>query len=311
MTVFDAHCDTMQRITDFGGNIFENPYHFDLKRIRAQELSYIQVFAAFINKKNDKLTPFFRCKRIIETYRHQTEHNQDIISHCNSSNDINTALKANKIGALLSIEGGDAIEGNLENLRYFYNEGVRIMTLCWNYDNEICGGIDENKSGLTNFGQKVVAEMNRLGMVVDVSHSSEKTFWDVLCETQKPIIASHSNAKKIRNHKRNLEDEQIKAIINNGGCVGINFCREFLSDENGSVTDILKHIEHILALGGENNIGIGCDFDGVEFLPEGIDGVQNILVLADEMKKIGYSESLIKKIYSDNFLNVIKKILIL
>ncbi len=310
MVVFDAHCDTLQKITDFGGNVFKNPYHFDITRVLQQELDFVQVFAAFIDREKDRPMSFNRCSDLINTYYKQINRFCDKIMHCNSANDIEIALKSNKTAALLSIEGGDAIEGSLDNLYHFFNRGVRIMTLCWNYDNEICGGIEGSGKGLTDFGINIVKKMNTLGMTIDVSHGSEKTFWDVLDETKSPIIASHSNAKKICNHKRNLNDKQITAIIENGGCIGINFCPEFVSENKCDVSDILKHIEHILGLGGKNNIGIGSDFDGVESLPQGIDGVQNICVLADEMRRIGYSELLINKLYSGNFLNVMKKNLI-
>ncbi len=310
MTVFDAHCDTVQRICDFGGNIVDNLYHIDLNRLDLYD-GYIQIFAAFIDKENDNLPPFKRCNQLIDRYFYEIDKAQDRVCHCLNSEDISMALNKCRLAALLSIEGGEALEGKIENLNYFYERGVRAMTLTWNYSNEISGGIGEKQgAGLTDFGRSVVSKMNELGMLIDVSHISEKGFWDVIDATECPIAATHSNAKKLCSHPRNLSDEQICAIIKNGGCIGVNLYSEFIGGDRCSIKDVLAHIEHILALGGENNIGFGCDFDGMSSLPEGVEGVQDIYKLFDEMQKCGYTDLLIKKIASGNFLSLCKKILI-
>ena len=143
--------------------------------------------------------------------------------------------------------------------------------------------------------------------MIDVSHISEKGFWDVLETTKKPILATHSNVKAICGHRRNLSDEQICAIIKNGGCIGVNLYSEFLSDMGADINDIFRHIEHILALGGENNIGLGSDLDGMDSLPNGIKGIEDIYKIFEEMQERGYSEMLIKRISSNNFLDVMQK----
>lgn len=310
MTVFDAHCDTVQKITDFGGNIVDNSYHIDLNRLNLYG-GYIQIFAAFIDKESDTLPPFKRCNQLIDRYLSEIGKVKDKITHCLNSKDIKSALSEGRIASLLSIEGGEALEGQIENIEYFYKCGVRAMTLTWNYTNEISGGIgDLNNGGLTYFGKSVVSKMNKLGMLIDVSHISEQGFWDVIEATKCPIAATHSNAKKLCQHPRNLSDEQICAIIKNGGCIGVNLYSEFIGGDKCSIKDVINHIEHILALGGENNIGLGCDFDGMSKLPEGIDGVQDIYKLFDEMQRCGYADLLINKISSGNFLNLCEKILI-
>lgn len=310
MTVFDAHCDTVQKICDFGGNLVENEYYIDINRLNLYD-SYIQIFAAFIDKESDTLPPFERCNQIINQYIYEISDAYNKIAHCLDFDDIKSALDKGKIASLLSIEGGEALNGKIENLHYFYGRGVRAMTLTWNYTNEIAGGIcDEKGGGLTDFGKKVVSEMNNTGMLIDVSHISEQGFWDVIETTQKPIAATHSNAKKICSHPRNLTDEQICAIIKNGGCIGVNLYSEFLGGGRCTIKDVINHIEHILALGGEDNIGLGCDFDGMSKLPEGIDGVQDIYKLFDEMNRCGYADLLINKIASGNFLNLCEKILL-
>ena len=310
MKIFDMHCDTLQKLTDLGGNIGENFYHFDINRAKLTDVDYIQTFVAFIDRESDSLPPFERCRQLIDTYYNQIQKNKEKIMHCNNMNDIKTALDSKRVAAFLSIEGGEAIEGDVEKLKFFYQNGVRIMTLCWNYDNEICGGIENNNCGLTHFGKRVVEKMNTMGMLIDVSHASEQSFWDVIEASKKPLAATHSNAKKICDHKRNLTDEQICAIIKSGGCIGINFYSEFVSENRCKISDLLKHIEHILSLGGENNIGIGSDFDGMNHLPQGINGVEDICKLTKEMQRCGYSDLLIKKIMAGNFLNLMKKILV-
>ena len=312
MTVFDAHCDTIQRITDMGGNLFNNPYHFDILRIKAQKTRYIQIFAAFINKKADKLTPYLRFKQLADRYFEEIENNKEHISHCISSTGIKDTVSQGKIAAILSVEGGETIEGDIEKLRAIYDRGVRVMTLTWNFSNEISGSIGEkDASGLSEFGKKVVLEMNKLGMLIDVPHISEKGFWDVMEISKAPIAATHSNAKSVCDNARNLDDEQIRAIIKNGGCIGVNMYSKFVSNgTNCSIKDVLKHIEHILSLGGEDHLGLGCDFDGIDFMPCEMKGAEDLYKIFDEMQRLGYSNCLIKKIFSDNFLNLLEKILI-
>jgi membrane dipeptidase len=272
--------------------------------------NHIQLFAAFIDKKADNLPPFERCNQLIDCYHSEIKKNKDRISHCISYEEIDSALKNNKTAALLSIEGGEALSGDIDNLKLFYDKGVRLMTLCWNYENEICDGIGERRGrGLTEFGKAVVNEMHRLGMIIDVSHISEKGFWDIIDIAQAPISATHSDVFKLKDHKRNLNDEQIKAIIKNNGCIGINLYSEFLSSEPCKISDVIRHIEYILALGGENNIGIGCDFDGMDSLPKEISGIEDVEKIPDTLLSLGYSEELVKKITHKNFLRLIKQVL--
>ena len=302
--IFDAHCDTIQKLCDSKKSLFENDCHVMLKKM--QHNPHIQVFAAFTDSQNDILPPFERGNELIDYYFAEIQKNRDKVLHCTTLDEIICATKMGKIAALISIEGGETLKGDIRNLDYFYKRGVRLLTLCWNYNNEICGSIgSEENLGLSDFGKDIIARMNHLGMVVDVSHSSERTFWDVLEHTKKPVVASHSNVFSLKSHKRNLKDEQIKAIIKNNGCIGINFYSEFLCDGKGQIADVLRHIEYILALGGENNIGFGSDFDGMSLLPDGIDGICGIEKIIEELLKLGYSEELVKKIASDNFLRVL------
>jgi membrane dipeptidase len=200
------------------------------------------------------------------------------------------------------------LEGNIKNLDCFYNLGVRSICLTWNHKNEIASGNGaEVDTGLTPFGVEVVSKMDEMGMIIDLSHISEKSYYDVLAISKKPVICSHSNAKKICNHKRNLTDDQLVSLKRIEGVTGINFYPTFLNnDETASVKDIINHIEYISGLIGIDYIGIGADFDGVDSLPEGISGVQDLEKVFNELLKLNYSEENVKKIAGKNFLRVIK-----
>ncbi len=229
----------------------------------------------------------------------------------NNINVIKTAKDVEKGGALLSVEGGNALCGRLSALRMLYKLGVRSLTLTWNGRNELGVGASEGEdaAGLTDVGKNVVSLMNKLGMIVDVSHLSEKGFWDVAKTSDKAFIASHSNAKKLCGHWRNLTDEQIKEIIKRNGFIGINFCSDFLREGGSKISDIMRHIEHILSFGGENVVGFGGDFDGVDDLPEGIFGVQDMEKIINELLKQNYHETVINNILYGNLDRTLKLIL--
>ncbi len=297
----DAHCDTIQKICDNNKCLRENDLHIDLKRLG--NMKHIQVFAAFIDKEKDPVSPFKRANQLIDCYFDEIRKNSDSIEHTINTTQAKECVSKGKTAAFLSIEGGEALEGDINNLEYFYERGVRVLTLAWNYDNELC-----TKNGLTSFGKEVVNRMNQLGMLIDVSHIPEKGFWDVAGISQMPICASHSNAFSVKAHKRNLTDEQIKTIIKAEGCIGINLYTEFLKDGVCKTEDVFKHIDHILALGGENAIGLGADFDGMDSLPEGIHGIESIPYLAELMEKHNYQSNTIEKIMSSNFLALFDKV---
>lgn len=208
-----------------------------------------------------------------------------------------------QIGTLLTIEGGDALDGHLEMLDIFHRLGVRLMTLTWNHRNEIADGVKETYGcgGLTGFGREVVQEMNRLKMIVDVSHISEAGFWDVMRHTKLPAMASHSNAKSICGHPRNLTDEQIIALRDAGGFVGLNFFTDFLVNEGESrIRDLIRHIDHFASLDALGILGFGSDFDGIERAPAEIRGPQDVQRIFDALLQAGYSERQVKDIAFDN-----------
>lgn len=311
MIIVDTHCDTVTKIMEKRENLYANKSHIDIERL-SEAGSYVQFFAAFIEPVYCQAYAMKRAIQIFDKYFEQLEIYKDSITSCCNYSDIMNAIKNKKVAAVLSIEGGDALQGDLSALRVFYRLGVRSICLTWNHRNEIADGVADAASGggLTPFGRDVVKEMNRLGMIVDVSHLAEKGFWDVVDTSKAPIIASHSNAKKICGHRRNLTDEQIMALKDNGGVMGINLCPGFLNDSGkAALKDIIAHIEYIEGLSGPDHIGLGADFDGIDETPEGVEGVQHMERILNELQKLNYSQEVIEKLAGGNFLRVIKEVM--
>lgn len=305
-SLIDTHCDTIKKAFDQNGSLFKNTFHVDLDRCNFSE--YTQFFAAFIH-------PMYKDRAhehaidLIGKFKTEVKESNGKIAFCKSFADY--LENKGKIKAFLSLEGGDPI-GDLETLDYFYDEGIRLIALTWNHSNHIAGGADdvEGKCGLSDFGKCVVERMDEIGIITDVSHLNDRSFWEVLECSKKPVIASHSNSRKICNHRRNLTDEQFLAIKERNGYVGINLYPPFLNESGvAKISDVISHIEHFLSLGGENNIGIGADFDGVESLPHGITGFWDIYKIFDEMLRNGYSEDIINKISHTNMERVLQEIL--
>jgi membrane dipeptidase len=298
--IFDAHCDTLDVL---GMQTLKSVQsHFNLEKASRYK-SYTQVMAVFVDKSSHK-NPYMRALGLIERYYIEIK-NQNIQTVLSKED-----LTSDKIRMILGIEGGEAIEGSAERLVEFYNLGVRLIGITWNTPNALCGTNTQEGigTGLTEKGKTMIKKMEELGMMIDVSHMSEKGFYDVLELAEKPFIASHSNAKGVCPHSRNLTDGQFKALCGTGGVAGINLCPLFLGESPG-ISTVIKHIEHFLSLGGEDNIGIGADFDGIDALPQGISGSESLYLILDEMLKQNYSESLVKKIAFKNFNNVFFKVL--
>jgi len=308
--IIDAHCDTALSAYEQSAEIYRNNFQLDIERL-LKSGERVQFFAAFADPslyKNNSLT---RVLAIIDKVYQAHEQYKAQFSVCTSTQQIGQALKKGRVAAILSVEGGECLNGELSVLRQLYRLGVRSMLLTWNYRNLLADGAEVlNGAGLTAFGKEVVSEMNRLGMIIDVSHLCEASFHDVISLTTKPVIASHSNARAVCDHCRNLYDAQLLDIKANGGVVGINFYPQFLNQSGkASIDDVVRHIEHICSLTGEDHIGIGSDYDGIECTPEGLEGTQCLPALFDRLAQLNYSTRLIEKIAGLNFMRVIKQII--
>ena len=291
MRVFDAHCDTISELYGKKQDFAKNSLHIDFERMKKYE-GYTQVFAIFTAPENRKNAKEYE-EALIDLFYEQMQGNGICI--CKNYSDYKAAKMPYR--AFLSIEGAEGIEKE-EDLLYLKQKGVFMIAPVWNFRNKIaCGVMEEEDTGLSKFGKKIIAKMDKLGIILDVSHMSPKSFYDAVKIFKKPICASHSNLKAVTNHPRNLTDEQFIIIKNSGGVAGINLYPPFLGE------DIKAHIDRFLALGGEDNIGLGCDFDGVDKLPHGIGGIEDIEKLICELP---YSRQIREKFAEKNFLRVIK-----
>jgi membrane dipeptidase len=247
------------------------------------------------------------------------------ISLCRTRAEIDAAVSHNQIAFVLAIEGGEPLQDGVESLRVFYQLGVRVLGLTWNQRNLLAEGVGEERAagGLTELGREVVLEANRLGVLLDVSHLSVKSFWDLIETSEAPIIASHSNAKALCGHRRNLDDAQIKALAEKGGVIGVNGVADFLDNDKrqASIERVLDHIDHIAQLVGIKRVALGPDF--VDYLREGPGsfvgdeeivaptGFENITAMPNVtagLLRRGYSEDEARGVLGGNFLDVLTRV---
>lgn len=299
MQLFDIHCDTLYECLTKDKNINENDLNISLEKAKVFD-RWCQVFAIWIpdNRRGSEAVKLF--DSAADLLERQIEKYSDRIRQCKSGQDI--AKDDGKAVAILSVEGGAAASGTIEGIRHLHDRGVKLITLTWNGANEIGNGCEISDSkGLTLFGRQAIEEMKRLKMIIDVSHLNDVCFWDVAEIDDICFIASHSNSRTFCNHRRNLTDKQFLAIKDRGGLVGINFHSAFLAEEGRSqFSDILKHIEHFLSLGGEKTVCLGSDFDGGIVLPSGLESIEKTEDLANFMLKHSYKEQLVCDIFYNN-----------
>jgi membrane dipeptidase len=291
MRIFDAHCDTVSQMYEKNQGFSKNSLHIDFERMKKYD-AYTQVFAIFTEPENRINAKEYE-ETLIDLFYEKMQKNGVCV--CRNYSDYKTVKSPYK--AFLSIEGAEGITEENDLLR-LKKRGVFMIAPVWNFKNKIaCGVMEEEDTGLSDFGKKIIARMDSLGIILDVSHMSPKSFYDAVKIFKKPICASHSNLKAVTNHPRNLTDEQFLIIKNSGGVAGINLYPPFLGKS------VKAHIDRFLELGGEDNIGLGCDFDGVEELPHGIGGIEDIEKL---IKELPYSTKIREKLAEKNFLRVIK-----
>ncbi len=298
--IIDLHCDSLYKaVTD---KIPLDSKALDVQLVTDGKFG-IQCFAIWLP---DTFSPSQAEKTIFSAYRVlKAECERLSVNLVISFKNIREDIKKNSRNAIFTIENGLCINGKIENVKRFALLGVRMMTLTWNSHNEIGDGAGvETPNGLTEFGRQVIIEMEKHGMIVDVSHASDKLFYDVASVSSRPFIASHSNSRSITCNRRNLTDEQFMIIMERGGISGLNFHSEFLNNnsQKASMYDILRHAEHFLSIGGENTLALGTDFDGCT-LPEDIFGSSSMSAVYEMFLKHNYSETVVKKIFYENALN--------
>lgn len=284
MRLFDMHCDTLYRAYTEKSTLFDDSFHISFNKIKGIS-PYIQCLAVWIpdEYRGEAAWQLF-CGCVGQLKR---ELSGTGITWCRNAEDIKRVCDEKGTGIILTVEGGAVLGGDLSKLQTIYDMGVRMMTLTWNGRNELGDGIGETADGgLTDFGRECVHEMERLGIIVDISHAGERLFWNVAEITTKPFVASHSNIRAVTPHRRNLTDEQFRELIRRGGITGLNFCGEFLNKNktNANLYDIIKHAEYFLSLVDEKNIAMGGDLDGAD-IPTDMLGIESMHELNDMFVK--------------------------
>lgn len=307
MNIIDLHCDTAMRLLYENLSLKESICKIDINKLQKGE-SLAQTFAFFVelNLVKDPLDEF---NRMYNNFLNEINKNNGDIQIVRNYDEIIQSKKDGKIGALLSIEEGEVLKGSLDNLKDVYNKGIRLITLTWNFKNSL-GYPNKEKSfmnnGLTSKGKEVVEGMEHYKMLPDCSHLSDGGFWDLVDICKKPFIATHSNAREVTSHSRNLTDKMIKALANKGGVMGLNFCNAFLCNkEIPTINDIIKHAKHIRNVGGIDVLALGTDYDGIENEVE-IQNIGEIQRLFYALNKEGFSDDEIEKIAYKNVMRIIK-----
>lgn len=293
MRYFDLHCDTLTECYLKKCGLADNELHISVKGARVYQ-PWVQVFAVWMPdniRGDDAWDRFLGVSGAIKR-----ESSQNHIILCGNAKELENAIEIeNKNAAIMSIEGSAALGGKIENLEKAYDIGVRIVTLTWNGACEAGGGCLDG-DGLTPFGYELVSRMNSLGMIVDVSHLSDKGFSDVAKTIDCSFIATHSDSRSVCNNKRNLTDEQFAEIVRRGGIVGLNLFPPFLGDD--SISAVLRHVDHFLSLGGEKVLAVGADFDGAR-MPKGISGISDMVKLYELLSE-SYGETIADRIFFGN-----------
>lgn len=314
MRIIDMHCDTLiegwrkpeETLRDGNRSI-------NLKLLKEND-SLAQFFACYLSRQEMKtMDPYDIFKGIYGFYTKSMEDNKDLIRPAYSAEDILANKEAGLLSSILTIEDGVFLDGKIERVQEVYDMGVRLLTLMWNFENSVgfpCkDDHDEHMKGLKPFGIEVVEKMNELGMIIDVSHMSEGGFYDVAKYSKKPFVASHSCARALCNHRRNLTDDQLKVLGEKGGMAGVNFECSFLKEgsNHATIDQALEHLVYMKDKAGIEAVGFGSDFDGIDDNGEFVD-YSGFGKLLDAMeKKFTYDE--IDKITHLNALRVIRDVM--
>ena len=314
----------------------------DIPRMREGGITAVFFSVYTSASRNTELESVQQALEIIDAVRREVSRFPNDLVLATSSDELEAAKQSGRIAIVLGVEGGHMINSSLAVLRMLYELGARYLTLTHSRDTPWAGSSgSEANLGLSDFGRSVIGEMNRLGMVVDISHVSDQTFWDTLGTSAAPIIASHSSTRALAGHKRNMTDEMIRAMADKGGVIHINYYNAFLDDDyaqrssawneanpSGDWSDgaartqaklaaigrppldtLLDHFDHAIQIAGIESVGLGSDFDGVDGeLPEGMEDISQVPNIADGLAKRNYSEDQIERILGANSLRVLREI---
>ncbi|WP_082153440.1 dipeptidase [Bacillus sp. LL01] len=301
MRIFDAHCDVLWKMWENRGLSFKDSeeLHVTWDGLKQADAK-VQCFAVYVPEKVRKESAFNVALEMIDLFYEKILRRFPNMKLVTTKKEI-ANLKQGQIGALLTLEGCDAIGADIEKLRTLYRLGVTSVGLTWNHANAVADGILEDRgAGLSSFGRQVVMMNNDHFIWTDVSHLSVKGFWDVM-EIGNYVIASHSNCKQVCSNRRNLSNDQVQALIQKNAAIGVTFVPQFLSEgKETKISDVIRHVEHYCSLGAVKNIGFGSDFDGIDHTVLGLGRVEDYSNLVNSLLKY-YSETEVKGFLFNNF----------
>ncbi len=356
--IIDTHADTPQAFLDANYDLAspDSPYMISIPKMHTGHMG-AEFFSIWVDVTWPHEDLIHRALDLIDATDQQVSKHSDVLGFASTANDIERLHSEGKIAILLGVEGGHEIEGDLRMLDVYYRLGVRYMTLTHTKNNELgdSSGDKPGWNGLSPLGRQAVARMNRLGMMVDISHVSDRTFYDAVATSKAPLIASHSSCRALCNAPRNMTDDMIRALARNGGVMDINYYPGFLSDayreanakvekqveaetdaaranaeKQGkrlsyleevaierritkdlpipSLSDVADHIDHAVKVGGIDHVGLGSDFDGIDWAPRGLEDASKLPALVNELARRGYSEQDLEKILGGNVLRVMRQV---
>lgn len=324
MFVLDSHCDTPSQILRHRDLSLDNANaHVDFPKLRRGKVDGA-FFALYVpaSLDSDPDRAYSHAMELYQGVEMTVRSNSSTVAWATDSRDAYDNKSKGLFSIFLGLENASPID-SIDKLKYFYDKGVRYITLCHSLNNHVCDSCAPDTKrwgGLSPFGKELVAEMNRLGILVDVSHVSDDTFYDVLEVSQKPVVATHSCCRALADHPRNMTDDMIRSLAAAGGVIQINFYPCFLDSEFASIFDdsgveykgdrpsyklIADHIDHVAELVGVDHVGIGSDYDGIEVAPDGMEDISMMPKLFDELRGRGYTDRDLEKIAGGNFFRVL------
>jgi membrane dipeptidase len=313
--MIDLHNDILYKMltdTSYHFADYHTYNHTDIPRLKTGGVD-IQFFVAWVSPTQYPENPYEKAIEMFTIFKDEAAANSDDLQLALNPEEALDIVEEGKIAGVLCIEGGHTIENSLEKLTTLYELGMRYLTITWNNSTDWAVASTDPLSptvGLSEFGRQVIRSLDSLGVVIDISHTGIKTIEDIIEVTANPIIASHSGVRALRNHHRNLYDDQIIAIANTGGVIGVVFYPPFLSSISSSVTinTVVQHINYIVNLVGIDHVAIGSDFDGIETTPAGLEDVSKFPALTQRLLQVGYTHEDVYKILGGNFLRVFNQV---
>ncbi len=322
--VVDTHCDTLKCLmpmftlprtskwddrSEIGMGTRSSMGHIDFPRLREGGVD-CQIFAISSVRARTRPYALRTAMEMIDLFYSECAAHPDAITPVTTHGGIVKAASEGKVAAMLSIEGADIIEGKVGMLRVFHRLGVRMVGLVHHLRNELADGVADGRTGggFSKLGVEAVEELDRLGMLIDISHLSDAGFLDLIDISKSPVMASHSNARAICDHPRNMTDDMIRTMAERGGVMGMNFAPGFVHPTSPTVKSVVDHIDHIVGLVGPDHVGLGSDFDGIPYTPEGLEDVTKMPNITAELVVRGYSEENVKKILGLNHLRLMKEV---